>query len=259
LSFQSENIDFMASFPIIRLQETDSTNRYLSQLCEEKEDTLKEFTTVTSIYQTAGKGQRGNSWESEKGKNLLFSLLLYPSFLKVKEQFILSQLISLAIKEELDTYTSDIYIKWPNDIYWKERKICGILIENTLQGHHIKYCICGVGLNINQETFISNAPNPVSLKQITNKDYSTELILKGILSRIKQYYNHLSESPQSSMAIEEKYFNSLFRRNGFHPYQDVNGIFMAELLRVEPDGRFVLRDESGCERNYLFKEVQYIL
>lgn len=249
----------MDSLLMIALQEIDSTNRYLAQLCDSEGKDLEEFTTVTTLYQTAGKGQRGNSWESESGKNLIFSLLLYPSFLKAKEQFVLSQLISLSIKEELDNYTTGISIKWPNDIYWKEKKICGILIENTLQGNRIGQCICGVGLNINQEVFISDAPNPVSLKQITGHTHPCKVILREIIKRIKKTYLQLKENPAYASTLATRYAESLFRREGMHLYQDKDGVFSARLLRVEADGRFVLSDDAGNERSYLFKEVQYVL
>ena len=133
-------------FPIINLDETDSTNHYLAQLCDR--EPISEYTTVRADYQTAGKGQRGNTWESEKGKNLLFSFVLYPTFLKAHRQFLLSQLTALAVKETLELWTDDIRIKWPNDIYWKGKKICGMLIENALQGKCIEECVVGVGLNV---------------------------------------------------------------------------------------------------------------
>ena len=136
---------FPESFPVplIYIEETDSTNHYLNDLCNKQD--VSELTTVVANYQTLGRGQRGNSWESEKGKNLMFSFVLYPTSLEIRRQFLLSQIISLSIKEELDTYVKDISIKWPNDVYWKERKICGILIENDLMGVHISqtrlYCL----------------------------------------------------------------------------------------------------------------------
>lgn len=248
-------------FPLVALDETDSTNRYLSQLCNDLQETVAELTTVTAEFQTAGKGQRGNSWEAEAGKNLLFSFVLYPSFLKARRQFILSQIVSLAIKEELSQYTEDITIKWPNDIYWKEKKICGILIENDLAGQNIRRSISGIGININQEVFRSEAPNPVSLKQITGEKHDRNRILTNILERIATYYRKIqSEDAEASITdINARYARSLFRRRGFHPYQDANGRFLARLLRVESDGRFVLEDENGKEREYLFKEVQYML
>lgn len=245
---------------IIQLNETDSTNRYLQQLCQEAgNNKVEEFTTVCADYQTAGKGQRGNSWEAAKGANLLFSFVCYPSFVPIRQQFVLSQLISLGIKETLDEYCTDISIKWPNDIYWKEKKICGILIENDLQGSDIGRCISGVGLNINQEVFISDAPNPVSLKQITGEHYQREIILKKVMQRIEQSYKKLKEEPTYVSELATRYAASLFRREGMHCYQDKRGVFMAQLVRVEADGRFVLMDETGEERSYLFKEVQYVL
>lgn len=248
-------------FPLVALDETDSTNQYLSRLCSRLQESVAELTTVTAEFQTAGKGQRGNTWEAERGKNLLFSFVLYPTFLEARRQFTLSQIVSLAIKEELSLWTDDITIKWPNDIYWKERKICGILIENDLNGSRIGRCISGVGLNINQEVFSGNAPNPVSLKQITGKEHDRHEILTRILRRIQTYYTGLRQEDFTlfSADISARYARSLFRRRGLHPYEDANGKFLARLLRVEQDGRFVLEDEGGKQREYLFKEVQYIL
>lgn len=249
------------TFPLIELAETDSTNRYLTELCNQEADTLPELTTVLAEHQTAGKGQRGNSWESEAGRNLLFSLLLRPTFLEARRQFILSQIVSLAIKEELDTRVEHISIKWPNDIYWQEKKICGILIENDLCGSAIGRCVAGIGLNVNQEQFISDAPNPVSLKQITGREHDRKALLEGILKRLDTYYRRLRQEGYGRCLpeISAKYACSLFRREGLHPYEDKDGRFLARLLRVEADGRFVLEDEAGHVREYLFKEVQYVL
>ena len=245
---------------MIHLNETDSTNRYLQQLCQEAgNNKVEEFTTICADYQTAGKGQRGNSWEAAKGANLLFSFVCYPTFVPIRQQFVLSQLISLGIKETLDEYCSDISIKWPNDIYWKEKKICGILIENDLQGNSIGRCISGIGLNINQEVFLSDAPNPISLKQITGKHYQRETILEKVMQRIEQSYQKLKEDSAYASELATRYAASLFRREGFHCYQDKDGLFNARLVRVEADGRFVLMDEANQERSYLFKEVQYVL
>lgn len=248
-------------FPLVVLDETDSTNRYISTLCNGLQDSVAELTTVAAEFQSAGKGQRGNSWEAERGKNLLFSFVLYPTFLEARRQFILSQIISLSIKEELDRWSDEITIKWPNDIYWRDKKICGILIENDLTGHCIGRCIAGIGININQEVFRSDAPNPVSLKQITGKEHDRHELLSHILQRVQIYYDNLQTKEHSSYSAEiaARYARALFRRRGFHPYEDANGKFSARLLRVEQDGRFVLEDENGKEREYLFKEVQYIV
>lgn len=248
-------------FPLVALEETVSTNQYLNQLCNNLQESIAELTTVTAEFQTAGKGQRGNSWEAEEGKNLLFSFVLYPTALEARRQFILSQIVSLSIKEELDRWADDITIKWPNDIYWKEKKICGILIENNLAGHFIARSISGIGVNINQVEFRSDAPNPVSLKQITGKEHDRYEILSHILKRVQTYYTCLltEDTDTYSEVISTRYARALFRRRGFHPYEDADGRFLARLLRVEPDGRFVLEDEAGKQREYLFKEVHYVL
>ena len=244
--------------PLIHINETNSTNNYLQSLCSEQK--VEELTVVVADFQTSGRGQRGNSWESAPGKNLLFSTVIFPEFLEARRQFLISQIISLAIKEELDTYTTDISIKWPNDIYWKDKKICGMLIENDLTGVHISRSITGIGINVNQETFCSDAPNPVSLKQINGQSYDCPQILASVMKRIKTYYNLLATGKADIQSlIADRYACSLFRKEGFHRYTDANGDFMARLLRVEPDGRFILEDQTGTIRNYLFKEVQYIL
>ena len=246
-------------FPLIELEETDSTNRYLTLLCDR--ELVSEYTTVRADYQTAGKGQRGNTWESERGKNLLFSLVLYPTFLEAHRQFLLSQLTALAVKETLELWTDEIRIKWPNDIYWKEKKICGLLIENELSAEGIARSIIGIGLNVNQEIFHSDAPNPVSLRQITGLEPPPLEVLTYIQTYTRWFYEGLRQDEDGAMAslIARQYHLSLFRREGWHPYEDATGRFMARLLRVEEDGRYILQDEAGNERGYLFKEVQYIL
>ena len=243
------------TFPLIPIAETDSTNNYLSELGER--ESVKEFTVALADFQTAGKGQRGNSWEAEKGKNLLFSFVLYPTFLEARRQFLLSQIVSLSVKEELDEWVEDISVKWPNDIYWKDKKICGMLIENDLTGMYIARSISGIGININQEHFLSNAPNPVSLKQITGQEYDRHLILGNIMQRVKTYYAALQKGETDFIA--ERYGQALFRKEGMHPYRDSDGEFNARLAGVEADGHFVLEDENGSIRRYVFKEVQYIL
>ena len=126
---------------------------------------LPHATVVSTYNQTAGRGQRGNSWESEPHKNLTFSVLLKPQHIIAREQFYISEIVSVAIVNTLRKYIIDqpIAIKWPNDIYVNDDKICGILIENTLSGYSISQSIAGIGININQQTFLSNAPNPISL------------------------------------------------------------------------------------------------
>jgi len=246
-------------FTLITLEETDSTNNYLTLLCEEHDD-IAEFTTISAEYQTAGKGQRGNSWEGEAGANLLFSMVTYPRFVEARRQFLLSQIISLSIKDALDCHITDVSIKWPNDIYWKDKKICGILIENVLDGNGMARCIAGVGLNVNQTAFLSDAPNPVSLKQITGKEVDRHALLTDILLFSKHYYDELKlHGEDCATQLAQKYDQSLYRREGIFPFKDKDGTFEASILRVEPEGRLILLDSDGRERGYLFKEVQFII
>lgn len=241
--------------PLIHISETNSTNSYLQALCTREK--VEELTTVVADFQTSGRGQRGNSWESEPFKNLLFSFVLFPDFLEARRQFLISQIVSLAIKEELDTYTDDISIKWPNDIYWKEKKICGILIENDLMGRNISQSIAGIGININQEAFHSPAPNPVSLYQITGKQYDILDVLKNIMLRVQSYYSRLLKDDTAFIAAQ--YEKSLFRKEGLHRYKDADGEFLARIVCVEPEGRLILEDEKQTQRGYMFKEVEYLL
>ena len=178
-----------------------------------------------------------------------FSFVIFPVFLEAKQQFLISQIVSLAIKEELDTYTTDISIKWPNDIYWKDKKICGMLIENDLMGRNISQSIAGVGININQD--------PVSLFQITGKQYDIFNILEHIMLRIQIYYDLLQKN--NTALITAQYERSLFRKEGMYRYKDVNGEFMANIVCVEPEGRLILEDETQTKRGYMFKEVEYLL
>ncbi|MBO7552764.1 MAG: biotin--[acetyl-CoA-carboxylase] ligase [Bacteroidaceae bacterium] len=245
-------------FRLICLEETDSTNNYLSALCDKEEVT--EFTTVCANFQTAGKGQRGNSWESEAGKNLLFSFVVYPHFVKARDQFVLSEIISLSVKEALDCRIADVSVKWPNDIYWKDKKICGMLIENVLGDGGVARCIAGIGLNINQRTFFSDAPNPVSLAQITGMEVDMQAVLTDIMLFCSQYYESLKlHTEVFTSRLTERYNQSLYRREGIYPFRDAQGTFEASILRVAPDGRLFLLDTEGKERSYLFKEVQFII
>lgn len=241
-----------------KVKETTSTNDYLAHLC--KESKAKEFYTVMAESQTKGKGQRGNSWEAEGGKNLTFSTVLYPTALEANKQFCLSMLAALACHEALDNYIDGFSIKWPNDIYWKDKKIGGILIENELEGKYIVQTIIGIGLNINQETFYSDAPNPISLKQILGVEVRLEEVLTKVVHGIIGGYRQLENNfDVTSQAISTLYRKHLYRREGLFPYRDAQGEFLAEYQDVELDGRLILKDEQGTLRRYAFKEVNFIL
>jgi len=239
---------------IIRVEMVNSTNSYLKELARNR--ILDEGTVVVARNQTAGKGQRGNSWESEPGKNITCSILLYPSFLPIQRFFLFSEAIGLGIKETLDAYTDGITVKWANDIYYQEKKIAGILIENELTGNAYTSSVVGIGLNINQERFFSAAPNPVSLKQITGKDWDTETLLKEMIGNILYRYEQLKAG--NTETIARMYHDSLYRKTGFHRFEDEAGIFSARIDRVSDAGLLYLITETNEERNYAFKNVRFV-
>jgi BirA family biotin operon repressor/biotin-[acetyl-CoA-carboxylase] ligase len=209
---------------------------------------------VQTDFQSSGKGQLGNSWESENAKNLLFSFLLKPSYIAIDKQFVVSQMISLAIKKVLNQYADGFSIKWPNDIYWNDRKIAGILIENSLQGNRIKWMIVGVGLNVNQECFISNAPNPVSLLNIVGEVLSTNEILENILTVFEQLYR-----TNDIEKIREEYIENLYRGSGFHKFKADNQVFDAQITTVFTDGQLELETTNDEILKFYFKEVEFVI
>ncbi|MBR2777447.1 MAG: biotin--[Prevotella sp.] len=234
-------------FKVVHIDETDSTNRWL------KEQRSSDVSVVVADYQTAGKGCGSNSWESERGKNLTFSVLLHPKEIPASCQFRISEIVSVALCKVLEQYLSPLTIKWPNDIYVGDRKICGILIENRLQGSSILDSIVGIGLNVNQTAFLSDAPNPVSMKQVLGREVDREELLQLFLKELEAVYAMDIES------LSADYRQSLYRRDGFYDYQDAGGMFKAKLLNVQDDGRLVLLDTDGKARYYAFKEVSFII
>ncbi len=244
-------------YRIITLPETHSTNQYLQALCQEKQP--HEGVVVSANYQHAGKGQRGNSWEAERDMNLLFSLLLRPTHVHPARQFVLSQLVSLALVEVLSSYAKGFCIKWPNDIYWHNSKVAGILIENELYGSTLGQCVVGVGLNVNQVAFLSDAPNPVSLRQIVGVELDRAALLDVVLHRVFALYNAHRDGVLSEEALATAYSEVLYRNKGYHPYTSDGELFEAAIQRVEADGHLVLQTAAGEERCYAFKEVSFVL
>lgn len=232
-------------FKVVHIDETDSTNHWLKA---HGEGTM----VVVADFQTAGKGCGSNSWESERGQNLTFSMLIHPEALEAKAQFRITEVVSVALCNTLERYIyKEVDIKWPNDIYVGDQKICGILIENRLQGSVIKDSIIGIGLNVNQQAFLSDAPNPVSMWQLTGQETNREVLLEAFL----QAFNEAWESETISKAYRQR----LYRREGYHAFCDKGGRFEAKLRNVLNDGMLVLEDREGQRRNYAFKEIKYII
>lgn len=241
------------STKLIRLSETDSTNRYLRDYTPAADEVL---TVCVADYQTAGRGCGSNTWESERGKNLTFSVLTHPTGIAPARQFMLSMAGALALKQVLDSLVDDITLKWPNDIYWRDRKLSGTLIETSVSGSTIRDCIFGIGLNVNQHQFLSDAPNPVSLCQILGHEVATEPLLQHIIDSFETRMEMLADGGETR--ILNDYRNSLYRKEGYHRYRDEKGELEAEFVDIEPDGHLLLRDQQGLVRRYAFKEVVFL-
>lgn len=224
------------------IKSTNSTNSLMKEMLAKGEWPEGEY-FVYAGYQTAGRGQTGNSWESEADKNLLCSILLPPD----KDLYFLNIAVGVAI---LRVIGEDFTIKWPNDIYYGDKKVAGILVENAILGNEVKYSIAGIGLNVNQTTFVSDAPNPISLKQITGKEYDIDVLMQQVYAKVQETLNE---------DVWEEYKNHLYRRDGFWKYEDPNGIFEARIIDVLPTGEIVLCDRNGQNRTYGFKQIKYIL
>ena len=231
-------------YKLIHIEETDSTNRWLKA---HGEGTM----VVVADYQTAGKGCGTNSWESERGKNLTFSMLIHPTDIPASQQFRITEVVSVALCEVLEQYIGDVSIKWPNDIYMGDKKICGVLIENRLQGNVIVDSIIGIGLNVNQTEFVSDAPNPVSLRQLLGHEIDREALLHDFLETL--------ETVSSSETTYSAYRNKLFRMGKQAVFSDEKGRFEGTIQDVETDGRLLIKDLSGQARRYAFKEVQFVI
>lgn len=242
---------------IITLEQAASTNTYLKELAA-KTPGLENATTVWAKEQTAGRGQRGNSWESAPGLNLTFSMLIYPDAVDVSRQFIVSEAVAVAVAEVVQRHLPEnkVEVKWPNDIYVGNRKIAGILIENSLNGRMIERSVAGIGVNINQREFVSDAPNPVSVFQITGTETPLQPLLGEMVAAVGSNFRAI-HSPE----LHERYMSALWRGKGMHPYRDsaTGEEFRASIDAVEPSGLLHLRGEDGAIRRYSFKEVVAIL
>ena len=235
------------------LDEVGSTSTWLaSNLTSDMESGY----IVAARSQTAGRGQRGNGWEAEPGKNLSFSLLLRPDGIEARRQFFISQAVALGITDALRHLLPghEVLIKWPNDIYVGNRKICGILIENSLAGQRIAHSIAGIGINVNQEQFLSDAPNPVSVIQLTGKSTELEPLLRKVVDNIGVYMK------LDAATVHKLYIGSLWGRRGTHYRETATGrTFVADITGIGPMGHMTLTATDGTIVEYAFKEVAVIL
>ncbi|MCX8020575.1 MAG: biotin--[acetyl-CoA-carboxylase] ligase [Chitinophagaceae bacterium] len=269
---------YPADFPLIELPSVDSTNRFARQLI--RENKARHGMAVFTMHQTAGKGQRGKVWISEPGKNIAISIIIEPQRLKLRHPFHLSVSIALAVHDFFSQYTNgDIAIKWPNDIYWKDKKAGGILIENIFSGQHTEnenheahtsfplerknndsaslwtWAVAGIGLNINQTEFTAELPNPVSLRQITGKTFDVRRLTAELYEKVKQYLELVLH--HSFQSLPEKYNQSLYKRGEQVRFKKQNRIFEAKILHVTDSGTLLV--EHGIEEEIHFGEAEWLL
>ena len=274
----------------LHIDQTPSTNTWLMTHCREED--YPNLFTVYTFRQTAGRGQAGNAWESEPGKNLSFSTLVHIH--TIEEASRLNLLVPLAVVRVLTKVKGqrstaqqivrsavqerkvkeEFTIKWPNDIYWGDKKVAGLLNENVIIGNRIAYAVAGIGVNVNQEVFRSDAPNPVSLKQITGETYELEPMIDAIVAEMERLLPLL----QDYEALKREYMAHLYRKTGFHLYverevstaptmiaradktnEEKHTPFLAEIADVDEFGRLVLRTETGELKTYHFKEIRFVI
>ncbi|MDR1859346.1 MAG: biotin--[acetyl-CoA-carboxylase] ligase [Bacteroidales bacterium] len=244
----------------ITVEETASTNRYVSDLLTSGA-TMEHGAVVRAITQTAGKGLQQNRWESAPAQNLTFSVFLKPDSLPANRQFLLSQAVSTGIR----TFLSDcltpaencsIKIKWPNDIFVNNRKICGILIENTILGSAVIDSIVGIGLNVNQIQFSADIPNPTSLRMITGQQYALPELFNALLYSIDKYCNMLANGEWDELNSE--YLMHLYKLQEENTFVDCQHEYTGKIVNITENGQLAVLDiQNNRQYRYNFKEVSY--
>ncbi len=241
---------------IIYLPTCHSTNDIASEISPQ----VEEGVVVITDHQTHGRGQRGNTWEAEAGKNLTFSVVLKPFFLPISQQFLLNIAVALAVSDALKYFfpspntANDLKIKWSNDVYYADAKLGGILIENTLEGKNIKHTIVGIGLNINQQTF-SHA-KAISLKNILQKDFSLPEILEKILECLEMRYLEIKD--KKFQLLRQSYLRQLYWYKEEHLFCDDRGKeFVGKIIDVQDSGKLAIQVESGLHF-FNFKEIIFV-
>ncbi|PWU03895.1 MAG: biotin--[acetyl-CoA-carboxylase] ligase [Bacteroidetes bacterium] len=240
---------------LITLPIVDSTNNYA--MAQAHARLAKEGTIYFALEQNAGKGQRGKVWKTEPGSNIIISLVLQPEMISPLYNFLLNASIALACSDFLKSIAgTDIKIKWPNDLYWRDRKAGGILIENIIHGKKWLYAIVGIGMNINQTEFDPSIPNPVSIKQITGKNHDIPSLIFQLVSNIDSRYFSLKNG-QTSKILDE-YNGELFRKNEIVKLKKADKLFEATIMNVSSQGKLlVVADDSQME--FDFGEVEWVI
>ena len=244
---------------------TSSTND------DARDEKYCEGDVVWADFQTAGRGQRGHEWHSRKGENLTFSVVLEPTFVPIAEQFAVSEVVALSLVDMLAEYGIEARIKWTNDIYVGDRKLVGILIEHSLATSTLRRTIVGIGINVNQTEFDASLPNPVSMAQLLGRELNVEDVLQRFLAHLQRNYEVLREMQNAKCEMQnakcrmqnvlhERYNVLLYRLNEYRTYALPSGErFEAKILGTASNGALRLEDKQGKIKDYLFKEVEFVI
>ena len=213
---------------------------------------LEEGMVIITAYQTRGRGQRGNTWDSEQDANITFSVILKPSFLPAGEQFRLTQAVSVALTDVLNKYQLGFMIKWPNDIYHNSRKVSGILIQTTLNGPYLENAVVGIGLNVNQQSFAIE--RATSLALITGQQYDLQEVFENLAQALEQRYLQLRDSRFDG--LHQDYMDVLYHFGEDHLYKS-NHVFSGRIIDVRPSGELVVETGAG-EEEFRHKEIEFL-
>ncbi len=240
---------------LIDLEKVDSTNNHAKNLLLKEKPA--EGTLIVAKEQYSGRGQMGNEWKTESGSNLTLSIILYPDFLEADKQFFLNMAISLGVKDFCETILNDeVKIKWPNDIYYHDSKLGGILIENTINGSRISSSVIGIGINVNQKKFDPSLSNPTSLYLISNEEYKLPDLVEQLCSFIEKYYLQLRQLHYNF--LDKGYMVSLYRYQQTYEFKKGDQVFKGEINGVTKDGKLLIHS-GGKELRFAFKEVEYVI
>lgn len=245
-------------FNIRNIDRLESTNSYAQKLLENGD--LQEGDVISTYNQENGKGQGENFWESESGSNITISVALQPRVIHPSQQFIINQLVSLALVDVIEQYVAneEVKIKWPNDIYVADKKIAGVLIQNFIKGEEIEFSIVGIGVNVNQKEFYSDAPNPGSLIHYFNNTMDLKQLLDQLLLRIDVKYEFYKQM-RNVQDLKSNYIDKLFRFNIWATYSDGNKNFQGKIIDIDEFGRLIVKLKDGQEKTFMFKEIEFIL
>jgi BirA family transcriptional regulator, biotin operon repressor / biotin---[acetyl-CoA-carboxylase] ligase len=242
---------------VYHFERLPSTNVFAQELVSKSKP--PEGTAISASFQTAGRGQIGSQWESSAHENIIVSIILYPSFLQAGQQFELNRAVALAVRDTLQTYLPDpVMIKWPNDIYVNNKKICGILIQNTLQTNVIQSSIVGIGINVNQQAFSDQATKATSLILETNINHDLVPLQESLCQNIEFYYLQLKSNKFA--ALNETFLTHLYRFNAWHHYKHLEGnyVFKGKIIGVNKDGLLEMLLQDNEILHFDLKQIQFV-